>query len=1034
MSPATQRLIRIEFLVNNELVVIAIYDTGSNISLINRRALDKLLASFESRKVQSPLRSVVGEFHSGERAILTVKIGSRTEKQEFYIVDDPKFKYDAIVGLDAIKKFGLSQTEDLRILQKAEKKKFNILRDASKETDLIEINLIEHKPSDDELKQSLLDLKFDIEDKDQRKMVLDLLMENKQLFTMNKFNIRQYSKTQAEVKLIEEKIINLRPYKTSLSDEREIESQIRQLLENDLIEETDSPYASPVTLANKKGEGKSRMCVDMRALNKLVVPETHPLQRFEDILDKLQGCGYLTTVDINSAFWTVKLKRKSRKYTAFVTNRYHFQWKVLPFGLKSSPAIFQRILASILRRAGCSDFAVNYIDDVLIFSRTFEEHLEHVRRVLKALEEASMNLKLSKCQFFKSEVTYLGHRIGKNFSQPMNDNLRAIREFPRPKNRKNVRQILGKVNHYRKYIASCTQKLRPLHDLLKKNVRFKWTEQCEAAFENIKSYLSQKPILATFNENAESFIFTDASAEGCAAILKQRQTNGELKPVAYFSCKISKAQFKRGAIYVECLAIYNAIRFWHYYLHNTTFTVFSDHKPLENLRVTAAPDTPLGDLVNKLLQYNFTIRHLAGAKNLEADCLSRNPILTEFDDEEIFATANLIELEEIIEVHDRVSDEEAHLNDLIRLENVLFKKKNGKLRIYLNKKLAKKVIELAHEQFGHIGATKMKEKLRQKFYFRKLDKLIDQFCESCATCLKNKSRQKRPIGMMSELGPSDKPLKIISIDSVGGLTGRGAKKNVLHLAIDHCTRFVWHRASRTQTADDFIKLIESIGDPKEIEIILMDQYSALDSKKLREFAKANDIAIIHSPVDHAESNGRVERVNQTVINSLRCKHNEPGESRCWSSLIGEVVKRYNNTMHSVTKFPPVLLLTGKVDYPVSPIIEDIDLKEALREANENSKEHHLANKKLVDRKRREYEFVVGDVVNVKLTSKLNRAKLAEIRPGPFKIVKAISSSVFELNTGRRKKVNNLYHRNDLFPVVERTEFPVASEADFEGGL
>lgn len=232
------------------------------------------------------------------------------------------------------------------------------------------------------------------------------------------------------------------------------------------------------------------------------------------------------------------------------------------------------------------------------------------------------------------------------------------------------------------------------------------------------------------------------------------------------------------------------------------------------------------------------------------------------------------------------------------------------------------------------------------------------------------------------------------------------------------TRHVWHRASRTQTANDFIELIRSVGDPKEIEIILMDQYSAQDSKKLKRFAKENDIAIIHTPVDHAESNGRIERVNQTVINSLRCKHNEPGESRRWTTLIGEVVKRYNNTMHSVTKFPPVLLLTGKVDYPVSPIEEAVNLEEARRTANENSRAYHLANKKRVDRKRREHEFTVGDLVNVKLTSKLNRTKLAEIRPGPFRILKAISSSVFELDTGRRKKVNNLYHKNDLFPVIE----------------
>ena len=365
---------------------------------------------------------------------------------------------------------------------------------------------------------------------------------------------------------------------------------------------------------------------------------------------------------------------------------------------------------------------------------------------------------------------------------------------------------------------------------------------------------------------------------------------------------------------------------------------------------------------------------------------------------------------------------------------MLFREKNGNLKIYLDKKLAKKVIELAHDQFDHIGATKMKEKLKQKFYFKKLSESIDKFCEGCTTCLKNKSRQRRPIGFMSELGPSETPLKIISIDTVGGLTGRGAKKRYLHLAIDHCTRFAWHRASRTQSANDFIELIKSIGNPQQIEIILMDQYAALDSKKLKRFAKENDIAIVYTPVDHAESNGRIERVGQTLINNLRCKHNEPGESKCWTTLIGERIKRYNNTMHSVTKFPPVLLLTGKVEYPVSPISETVDLEAIRKEANDNSEAYHAVNKRRVDKKRREYDFAVGDLVNVKLTSKLNRAKLDEIRSGPFKIVKAISRSIFELDTGRKKKANNVYHKNHLFPVIKRSGLVATSEADLEGGL
>lgn len=175
--------------------------------------------------------------------------------------------------------------------------------------------------------------------------------------------------------------------------------------------------------------------------------------------------------------------------------------------------------------------------------------------------------------------------------------------------------------------------------------------------------------------------------------------------------------------------------------------------------------------------------------------------------------------------------------------------------------------------------------------------------------------------------------------------------------------------------------------------------------------------MIYTPVDHPESNGRVERVGQSLINMLRCKFNEPNEARRWSSLIDGVVKQYNNTMHSVTRFPPVFLLTGEVDLPVSPIKESIDLEEARRQANRNSAIYHKRNKERIDRRRREHDFRVGESVYVKFTSKLNRKKLAEIRSGPYRITRAISDLVFELNTGKSKRANNVYHKNHLFPVI-----------------
>jgi len=188
-----------------------------------------------------------------------------------------------------------------------------------------------------------------------------------------------------------------------------------------------------------------------------------------------------------------------------------------------------------------------------------------------------------KCNFAQHSVKYLGHIIEDNTIRPLKDNLIAIREFPTPKTKKNIRQFLGKINFYHKYIENATKILKPFHDLLKKDTEFKWTKTCKEAFENIKSYLCKAPILAIFDPEKEIIIRTDASQEGVGAVLKQKQKNNEIKPVAYFSKKLNPTQRKKKAIYLECLAIKEAVTYWQYWLLGNKFTVLTDHKPLENL-------------------------------------------------------------------------------------------------------------------------------------------------------------------------------------------------------------------------------------------------------------------------------------------------------------------------------------------------------------------------------------------------------------------------------------------------------------------
>lgn len=326
---------------------------------------------------------------------------------------------------------------------------------------------------------------------DQRRNINTLLDNYKSIFAKNKYVVGKVKNCEAFIDLQVDKYC----YKSSVEDKIEIEEQVSQLLKHNLIEESYSPFAAPITLDYKREEGKrTRLCIDFRDINKLIIPQSQPFPLIEDLMTKTIDCKFFTTLDINSAFWSILLRIRDRQKTAFVTQEGHYQWTCLPFGLQTSPVIFQRILGNINRKHNLSTFVVNYIDNIMIFSKTFEKNWDHLRRLLEGLR-----LKLTKCKFGAESVKYLGHIITENTVTPLKDNLKSIIDFPAPQNRKQIRQFLGKVNFYGKYIPNVSVVLDPLHNLLRNNVKFDWSNNCETAFSKVKEYLCSKPILIKEN-------------------------------------------------------------------------------------------------------------------------------------------------------------------------------------------------------------------------------------------------------------------------------------------------------------------------------------------------------------------------------------------------------------------------------------------------------------------------------------------------------------------------------------------------------
>lgn len=992
---------------------LALYDPGANISMIKYDFFRKLKNAKMIKKGFTFKTMSGGDRLMGVTA-LEMKIINVTKIVRLFVIDKKNLRYDVVIGLDNIPEYGLRLNERLELSQKKVGNEREGNESKNESEDEMCVNWNEFIPVHEfEARTSHLDEK-------KRKTVYELIDKHGACFAKDRYDIGKVTKYEAHIKLSENRYVARKPYRCSFTDQQEIESQVAELLKRGMIEQSTSPFASPVTLAYKKeGEErvKNRMCVDFRELNKLVVPESQPFPLIEDLITRTQGCKWFSSLDINSAFWTIPIRQKDRYKTAFVTQHGHWEFKSLPFGYKNAPAIFQRILSGIIRKRNLEKFCVNYIDDILVFSRSFEEHISHIEELLCAIQEEGFRLKFTKCEFAKDKVTYLGHVVGNGTVRPLTNNVIAIREFPKPKNRKNIRQFLGKVNFYLKYIPNATRLLDPLHNLLRKDVRFEWSERCEEAFVRVKEYLATTPVLAIFDHSKPIHIYSDASIEGLGAVLKQPQEDGSEKPVAYFSRKLNEYQKKKKAIYIECMAIREAVRYWQFWLIGKRFKVFSDHKPLENLKIKARTDEELGDLIHSLLQYDFDVVYKPGPTNIEADCLSRNPVLEpdESQLDEKICSVNTVTLDEIRK--DQSGPEIETIKKVQERNNLKYVRVKDKWKVVISENLGRELIRRTHEKYGHVGAKHVRNILMPYYFFKGMTRNINQICTSCEVCIRNKTRIRSEKGIMGHLGPAREPYEIMALDTIGGLGGKRSKKKYLHLLVDHFSRYAFILTSSGQSAKDFEKLVSRVDRENHIGLLLTDQYGGLCSKEFSEFLKGMRTAHMVTAVDHAASNGLNERLNQTIVNRIRCRMNEGGKKKNWATVANQCVKEYNETIHSVTGFAPNYLLHGILPETVPmEIREQNDFQKDRKLAFINSLKDHERNKENAKPKGEIHEFEVGDMVFIENGNKLNREKLDEIRIGPYEIVEKRSSSVYGIKVNNNKTNNTrLYHRSKMIP-------------------
>ncbi|CAN2390102.1 K02A2.6-like [Pristimantis euphronides] len=411
-------------------------------------------------------------------------------------------------------------------------------------------------------------------------------------------------------------------YRVSLEVQADMKREIEEMLHLGVIQKSKSAWASPVVLVPKK-DRTTRFCVDYRKLNAITVLDAYPMPRIDELLDRLASAQYITILDLSRGYWQIPMSQEARERSAFITPFGLYESLVMPFGMKNAPATFQRLVDQLLE--GLGGFAVAYLDDIAIFSSTWEDHLKHLNRVLRKIQAAGLTIKPEKCQIAMTEVQYLGHRVGGGVLKPEPGKVDAISTWPTPRTKKQVMSFLGTAGYYRKFVPGYSALAKPLTDLTKKKLpqMVNWTAECEQSFSALKAALSSAPVLQAPDFRRRFMVQTDASAYGLGAVLSQVNSDGEEHPVLYLSRKLLPREVAYATVEKECLAIVWALRKLQSYLYGRNFTIVTDHNPLSWLHRMAGENGKLLRWSLSLQQYDFTIHHKKGSEHGNADGLSR---------------------------------------------------------------------------------------------------------------------------------------------------------------------------------------------------------------------------------------------------------------------------------------------------------------------------------------------------------------------------------------------------------------------------
>ena len=780
-----------------------------------------------------------------------------------------------------------------------------------------------------------------------------------------------------------------------------VSKEVKKMLQQGVIRESKSPWSSPVVMVKKK-DGSWRFCIDFRKLNDSTERDAYPLPRIDATLESLAGSQFFSTLDLASGYWQVEVEESDREKTAFSTREGHFEFNVMPFGLTNAPPTFQRLMECVL--AGLTyEQCLIYLDDIIVFSVSFEQHLERLKTVFQHVLKAGLKLKGKKCHFAKSEIRYLGHIVSRKGIQADPEKLRAVQEYPVPRNVTALRQFLGLTNYYRRFVQGYSSIAAPLHKLTAQSAGgYKWDKNCQATFEDLKQRLISPPILAYPDFQYPFTVATDASGLALGAVLSQ-EVEGVERVVAFWSRQLNKAERNYSTIEREALAVVAGIKEFFPYLYGRPFTVYTDHNPLTSLRGLKDTGGRLTRWLLYLQQFDLTVKYRAGKLNGNADGMSRrqcdtlespttiaqtvmgvtthlgDPDLLKCEQNEDPFTKNIL-----LSIKDGkwLPPETERWSKYVVIDGILCRQnrnsQNPRTQVVIPKGLRSYIFEELHIKSGHQGVHKTLEKVKERFFWPGYEQEIRDAVQRCDICQRRNHpvpAPQAPLGTIS----SNYPFQKISWDIMGPLpvTARGFK--YILVITDLFSKWVEAFPLVATDSNTLAKvLVDEIVCRYGMSITIhSDQGSNFVGTVIRSLCAMMGIQRTQTTAYHPQGNGQVERFNRTLEQMLSKVVSD--HQRDWDEHLQKVLFAYRTAIHDSTGYSPFLVTFGRSpNLPVdiilgrpSPLSVDVPqfvqktqtlLQSAFSQVHQNLQQAHHRQKQGADKGIAGEHLQVGDRV------------------------------------------------------------------------